>query len=79
MKSPGNLKQLQCLKGRIAALNRFVSRSTDKCLPFFKVLRTKGKFEWTEECEEACSQLNQYLGTAPLLSKSELRDQLYVT
>ena len=38
MKSPSSTKELQCLKGRIAALNRFVSKSTNKCLPFFKIL-----------------------------------------
>ncbi|XP_059458240.1 uncharacterized protein LOC132187819 [Corylus avellana] len=59
MQSPRNLKQLQQLTGRIAALNRFISRSTDKCLPFFKVLRKA--FEWTNECEEAFGQLKEYL------------------
>jgi hypothetical protein len=39
MQSPQTTKQLQQLTGRIAALNRFISRSTDKCLTFFKILR----------------------------------------
>jgi hypothetical protein len=39
MEAPRTMKQLQRLTGRIAALNRFISRSTDKCLPFFKILR----------------------------------------
>ena len=43
-----NIKKLQSLNGRVAALNRFVSRATDKCLLFFKVLRKA--FEWTDEC-----------------------------
>jgi len=38
MEAPRTTKQLQRLTGRIAALNRFISRSTDKCLPFFKIL-----------------------------------------
>ena len=25
--------------GKVTALNRFVSRATDKCMPFFKVLK----------------------------------------
>jgi hypothetical protein len=32
MEAPRTMKQLQRLTGRIAALNRFISRSTDKCL-----------------------------------------------
>ncbi len=41
-------KEAQGLTGRVAALNHFVSQSTDKCLPFFKTL--KKAFEWMEEC-----------------------------
>ena len=43
-----NVKEVQSLNGKIAALNRFVSRVTDKCLPFFRTL--KKSFEWTAEC-----------------------------
>ena len=46
---PKTIKEVQKLTGRIAALNRFVSRATDKCLPFFKTL--KQAFAWTDECE----------------------------
>ena len=33
------VKEVQSLNGKIAALNRFVSRATDKCLPFFRILK----------------------------------------
>ena len=36
---PRTIKEVQKLTGRIVALNRFVSRVTDKCLPFFKTLK----------------------------------------
>ena len=39
MTSPKTVKEVQKLTGRITALNRFVSRATDKCLPFFKTLK----------------------------------------
>ena len=39
MASPRTVKEVQKLTGRITALNRFVSRATDKCLPFFKTLK----------------------------------------
>ncbi|XP_022155140.1 uncharacterized protein LOC111022281 [Momordica charantia] len=78
MEAPKTLKQLQCLNGRIAALNRFVSRSTDKCLPFFKVLRMKGLFEWTVECEQALEQLKNYLCSAPLLAKPLPGEKLHL-
>ena len=49
MTSPKTVKEVQMLTGRIAALNRFISKATDKCLPFFKTL--KQAFAWTDECE----------------------------
>ena len=55
MTSPKIVKEVQKLTGRIAALNRFFSRATDKCLPFFKTL--KQAFAWTDECEAAFQEL----------------------
>ena len=51
MKPSQSIKEVQSLIDRVAALNRFVSKATDKCLPFFKVL--KKAFEWTNECQKA--------------------------
>ena len=39
MQPPSNTKEVQRMTGRIAALSRFVSRSSDKCRPFFQVLK----------------------------------------
>ena len=39
VKSPKTVKEVQSLTGKVTALNRFISRVTDKCLPFFKVLK----------------------------------------
>ena len=44
MHPPSNAKDIQRLTGRIVALSRFVSRSSDKCQPFFQVL--KKAFHW---------------------------------
>ena len=44
-----NVKEVQSLNDKIVALNRFVLRATDKCLPFFRTL--KKSFEWTAECQ----------------------------
>ena len=33
------VKEVQKLTESIAALNRFVSKAMDKCLPFFKTLK----------------------------------------
>ena len=49
--SPRTIKEVQSLIGKVAALNRFISKATNKCLLFFKTL--KKAFAWTEECETA--------------------------
>ena len=48
LETPRIVKTVQSLNGKVVALNRFVSKATDKCLPFFRVLRKS--FEWTDEC-----------------------------
>jgi hypothetical protein len=76
MQPPKTTKQLQQLTGRIAALNRFISRSTDKCLPFFKIL--KKAFVWDSKCEEAFGNLKEYLMNPPLLSRPMEGEVLYM-
>ena len=55
---PKNVKEVQSLNGKIAALNKFVSRAIDKCLPFFRTL--KKSFEWTAKCQQAFDDLKAY-------------------
>ncbi|XP_050258946.1 uncharacterized protein LOC126703935 [Quercus robur] len=76
MAPPRNVKEVQNLNGKIAALNRFVLRATDKCLPFFRTL--KKSFEWTADCQQAFEELKAYLSSPPLLSPSQLGEELFL-
>ena len=76
MTSPKTVKEVQKLTGRIAALNRFVSKATDKCFPFFKTL--KQAFAWTDECEKAFQDLKHYLSNPPILSPSKEGENPYL-
>ena len=76
MEPPKNIKEVQSLIGRVAALNKFVSKATDKCLAFFKILRKA--FEWTDQCQKAFQDLKVYLTTAPLLSPFIPGEELYL-
>ena len=72
MKSPTCVKQVQSLTGRIAALNRFISKSSDRCKEFFAAIKKIGKdFVWTPECEEAFQKIKQQLGSPPMLEKPQ--------
>jgi hypothetical protein len=49
MIEPSTKKEVQKLTGRIAVLNRFISKSTEHSLSFFKALRGRDKVEWRPE------------------------------
>ena len=71
LQSPWNPKEVQKLTGMAAALNRFISRSADKCRPFFLLFNKWKGFEWTEEYATAFQQLKDYLAQPPIMSSLE--------
>ena len=50
LRSPRNPKEVQKLTGMVAALNKFIFRSADRCRPFFLLINKWKCFEWTEKC-----------------------------
>ena len=72
-----NPKEVQKLTGMTAALNRFISRSEDKCKPFFQLLNKWKRFEWTEECVLAFQQLKEYLSRPSIMSRPEVDEVLF--
>ena len=50
LQSSRNPKEVQKLTRMIVALNHFISRSADRCEPFFLLMNKWKGFEWTEEC-----------------------------
>ena len=65
---PQNAKQVQRLTGMIPALGRFISRSADRCKPFFRLLGRKRQFLWDDECSVAFQGIKSYLSSPPCLS-----------
>ncbi|GAA0165445.1 hypothetical protein LIER_20847 [Lithospermum erythrorhizon] len=80
MQSPRTQKEAQCPTGRIAALTRFISRTGDRSLPFFKVINKGREFERTPECEKSFQELKSYLKSPQLLVRYGAGDvlQLYL-
>ena len=76
MTPPRNVKEVQSLNGKFAVLNRFMSRATDKCLPFFCML--KKSFKWTNDCQQTFEELKAYLSAPPLLSPSQPGEELFL-
>ena len=76
--SPACIRDVQRLAGRVAALSRFISHSSEKCHLFFSTLRKSKDFEWTSACEQALQDLKKYLTSPPLFSKPKDGEQLYI-
>ena len=71
MTQPHYVKDVQKLTGCMPALNRFISWLGEKGLPFFKLLKKLGKFEWITEADEAFQMLKEYLSTSLILTPPE--------
>ncbi|XP_071924104.1 uncharacterized protein [Coffea arabica] len=78
MAPPRNSKEVQRLTGRMAALNRFLSKSAVRGAPFFKVLKGGRQFEWNPECQKAFDELKEHLVRLPALTSPEVGETLFI-
>ena len=77
LQPPRNPKEIQRLTGMMAALNRFISRSADRCRPFFLLMNKWKGFKWTEECAQVFQQLKDYLSHPPIMSSPKTDEILF--
>jgi hypothetical protein len=61
MEPPNSKKGAQRLAGRLASLNRFISRSAERNLTFFEILKSAKVFQWGPAQQKAFEELKQYL------------------
>ncbi|GJZ56458.1 reverse transcriptase domain-containing protein [Tanacetum coccineum] len=77
--SPQTIKEVQSLNGKLAGLNRFLSKSAEKSLPLFKTLKNcskKSDFCWTSDAEKAFRELKQHLSKIPTLVAPRPQEEL---
>ncbi|GJV82093.1 reverse transcriptase domain-containing protein [Tanacetum coccineum] len=75
------LKDVQKLNEKLASLNRFLAKSAEKSLPFFKTLKKctkKSDFHWTAEAEETFKQMKQLIAKLPMLTAPMEKEELIV-
>ncbi|GJT96452.1 reverse transcriptase domain-containing protein [Tanacetum coccineum] len=75
------LKDVQKLNGKLASLNRFLAKSAEKSLPFFKTLKKctkKSDFHWKTEAEEAFKQMKQLIAELHMLTAPMEKEELIV-
>ena len=77
MPSSKLVKDIQRSTGTIAIPNWFFSKSADKYVPFFEILRSVVKFTWDDRCDKVFKELKAYLSSPPLLVNPEIREILF--
>ncbi|GJT17674.1 hypothetical protein Tco_0876380 [Tanacetum coccineum] len=71
LKPPKTLKEIQSLNGKLVALSRFLSKSADKSLEFFKALKRctdKKTVQWTADAEGTFPKMMEFIEILPKLT-----------
>jgi dsDNA-binding SOS-regulon protein len=76
MKKPTNLRRIQQLAGRVAALSQFIARLGERALPFYALMKKLEKFEWNDEADQAFEELKWMLSTSPVLVAPKEKETL---
>ncbi|GJT61084.1 reverse transcriptase domain-containing protein [Tanacetum coccineum] len=79
--SPKCLKDVQRLNGKLASLNRFLSKSAERSLPFFKTLKKctkKSDFQWTTKAETAFQQMKKLIAELPMMVAPQEKEELII-
>src|SRR3989337_2880317 len=63
IQAPRTIKDVRRLTGCVAALSRFISKSAEHALPFFKILKKAGPMKWTSEADTTLQDLKTYLSS----------------
>ncbi|GKA71928.1 hypothetical protein Tco_0778144 [Tanacetum coccineum] len=78
LKRPKSIKEVQSLNGKLAALNRFLSKCVKKSLPFFKMLKgclEKKDFTWTREADKAFEEMKRAQILVDFLVETQEEDE----
>lgn len=67
LKSPTIIREVRKLIGMVAALNKFISRSSDKCHHFFRMLKgSRQQFQWPLSLSR-CVRIDNKLSSYPTI------------
>ncbi|GJX37093.1 reverse transcriptase domain-containing protein [Tanacetum coccineum] len=81
LKGPKTIKEVQSLNGKLVALNKFLAKSAEKALPFFKTLKwclEKKDFMWIKEADKAFEDIKKYIEKLPTLVAPKIGESLII-
>jgi hypothetical protein len=76
MDKPSNKKDVMKLTGMMVALGRFISKLSEKGLPFFNLLKKADKFVWDDKTQKAFEALKESLTTPPIMTPPTPKETL---
>ncbi|GKA81858.1 reverse transcriptase domain-containing protein [Tanacetum coccineum] len=79
LQSPQTLNEAQSLNRKLVSFNRFLSKSEEKSLPFFKPLKRcvkKSDFQWTPEAERAFQNMKKCIVELPMVTEPKPKEEL---
>ena len=76
IEAPRWVKDVRRLAGCVAALSRFISKSAEHALPFFKILKKAGPMKWTPGAGAALQDLKRYISSMQILVTPKLQESL---
>ncbi|GKD80010.1 hypothetical protein Tco_1342631 [Tanacetum coccineum] len=75
------LKDVQRLNGKLASLNRFLSKTAKRSLPFFKTLKKytkKSDFQWTTKAEMAFWKMKESIAELHMMVAPQEKEELII-
>ena len=67
IQAPMTVKVVRRLTWCVAALSGFISKSAERALLFFKILKKAGPMKWTSGADAALQELKAYLSFVPTM------------
>jgi len=78
MRSPNNVKEVQCLIVHVTAISRFLPKLAEQTQSIIQLLKKSARFSWNDECEQAFQNLKASLTSPPILHKPDIHQPLLV-
>jgi len=78
MRSPTNIKEVQCLIGHLTAISRFLPKLAEQTQPIIQLLKKSARFTWIDDFEQIFQKLETTLTSPPILHKPDTHQPLLV-
>ncbi|CAJ0589159.1 unnamed protein product [Cylicocyclus nassatus] len=76
--TPTNVSEVRAFLGMCSFFRRFIYNFAFIAAPLYNLLKKNAKFEWTKECADAMSELQDHLVSPPILAAPRLGEPFVI-